>query len=252
MSLIPLGILAASKVSSGPPSFLTSAPLWLDAADASTITESSGSVSEWGNKGTLENFTQAVEALQPLTGSATINSLNAIQFNADSITGSTASNWTFLNNGDNYFYAMVLRTPSGKFLDFTTAGSSASVGVQWLLGNEETYLRIFRGVSGSFLRVDLGSGAVGTTTTIYSGLNNPDSATVSERAQLAINDGTPSTNAVDVLPSTSDPSIPLGIGFNDSRVLADLGEVIIVSGANATESNRQKVLDYLNAKWSVF
>lgn len=54
---------------------------WYDAADTSTITESSGFVSQWNDKsGNGRNASQAVGANQPVTGSSTLNGLNTILF----------------------------------------------------------------------------------------------------------------------------------------------------------------------------
>jgi hypothetical protein len=64
------------------PSDISDLGLWLDSSDASTITESLGSVSAWNDKsGNGNNFTQAVLANQPTTGSRTINGLNVLDFN---------------------------------------------------------------------------------------------------------------------------------------------------------------------------
>lgn len=53
--------------------------LWLDAADSSTITESSGAVSEWRDKsGNSRHATQGVSANQPTV--STVNSINALLF----------------------------------------------------------------------------------------------------------------------------------------------------------------------------
>jgi hypothetical protein len=61
------------------------AVLWLDAADTATITESSGSVSQWNDKsGNGRNVTQSNGANQPITGTRTLNGLNAIDFNGTS------------------------------------------------------------------------------------------------------------------------------------------------------------------------
>ena len=57
--------------------------LWLDANDASTITESGGSVSQWADKnGNGKHAAQNTGANQPATG-GDINGLNAIQFDSD-------------------------------------------------------------------------------------------------------------------------------------------------------------------------
>jgi hypothetical protein len=68
--------------------------IWLDASDVSTITESSGSVSQWDDKsGNGNDATQAVSVEQPTTGTRTINSLNTIDF--DGTTDSFTLNSSF-------------------------------------------------------------------------------------------------------------------------------------------------------------
>jgi hypothetical protein len=55
--------------------------LWLDASDASTITETAGAMSQWNDKsGNARNATQATAANQPTTGALTQNGLNVISF----------------------------------------------------------------------------------------------------------------------------------------------------------------------------
>ncbi len=62
----------------------TTTALWFDAADASTITETSGNVSQWADKsGNGRNATQATGAAQPDSG-GTHNGLNTINFNGSS------------------------------------------------------------------------------------------------------------------------------------------------------------------------
>ena len=58
--------------------------LWLDAADAGTITEAAGFVSQWDDKsGNGNHFVQPVGDSQPTTGVVNVNSINAIDFNGD-------------------------------------------------------------------------------------------------------------------------------------------------------------------------
>ncbi len=55
--------------------------LWLDASDASTITEAGGAVSQWDDlSGNANHEIQNVGSAQPTTGVATINGNNAIDF----------------------------------------------------------------------------------------------------------------------------------------------------------------------------
>jgi len=63
------------------PTDISGLQLWLDASDASTITESSGAVSQWDDKsGNANHVTQGTAALQPTTGTRTQNSLNVLDF----------------------------------------------------------------------------------------------------------------------------------------------------------------------------
>lgn len=80
--------------------------LWLDAADTSTITSSSGSVSQWNDKsGNDRHVAQGVAANQPTTGTRTVNGLNGIDFNG-STNRLTASSATTLVNSWNGFYTV--------------------------------------------------------------------------------------------------------------------------------------------------
>ena len=77
-----LGIIASSKKASPPVSGYT---LWLDAADASVFTYSSGTiVSQWTDKsGNNYNFTQATLSFQPDRQNNVQNGLPSVVFNAD-------------------------------------------------------------------------------------------------------------------------------------------------------------------------
>lgn len=69
--------------------------LWLDAADATTITEVAGAVSQWNDKsGNSNNFTQATGVSQPITGTRTQNGLNVLDFDGtnDFLTGGNILN----------------------------------------------------------------------------------------------------------------------------------------------------------------
>ncbi len=68
----------------GPPPFiptdLSGLQLWLDADDAASITSSSGAVSQWNDKSGNARHVTASSTAQPATGTRTINSKNAIDF----------------------------------------------------------------------------------------------------------------------------------------------------------------------------
>jgi len=263
MSFVLLGILNSQAAGAGEIPASLNPDLWLDASDASTITESGGSVSQWDNKGSLENFTQATSASQPTTGVNTLNGLNVIDFASDFLTGSTKSQWKFLHNGTDYFFCMVAKVTgsSNKEGFFGSALGSGDIGLEVFYdgANPDAFRAdVGRGVPGDFVLSVRNDNFISTGTfQVLSGFLDPDNATVADRVDLY----TDETQATDVNTSTgsvstSDPTDNLAVGaFSGSGTFpltGSIAEMIIVSGANATEENRQGIVNYLNAKWSVF
>ena len=84
--------------------------LWLDASDASTITETNGSVSQWADKsGNAFHFTQTTAANQPTTGSVTIGGINAINFDGSD----RLLNNAFSINGKHTVFALAYSNSTG-------------------------------------------------------------------------------------------------------------------------------------------
>ena len=107
--------------------FELSATTWYDAADLSTITESSGSVSQWNDLSGNGNHTiQATGANQPVTNNRTQNSLNLIDF-----------------QGSQYFSAIpnVLGTTRNFYI--SALGAFDSNGVFFLIGTGGTRAYIY-------------------------------------------------------------------------------------------------------------
>jgi len=267
--VIPLGILAAAGAGGAvAPSFLTSAPLWLDASDSATITQSSGSVSQWDNKGTLENFVQTTGASQPTTNATTLNGLNVIDFAADFMNGQTLANWKFLSDGTDYFMAAVVKygvvaNPLTYYsLLGNNRGASAAIGVAFLyddraiIGNDAFNFSITRGVSGSPNTSILDVGFLQANSFfVQSALLDPDASAANRIEYFSNSTQNTVNNSQTNAPSASNPShtIQLGNDGNGTGVMTgSIAELIVVSGSDATETNRQATVDYLNAKWSVF
>lgn len=77
------------------PTSLTTPTLWLDAADASTITLDGSSVTQWNDKsGNTFHATQATAANRPTLLTAEVNGLNAISFDATNDGLQTEANLT--------------------------------------------------------------------------------------------------------------------------------------------------------------
>lgn len=78
---MPTGLTLTGSNAPFVPTDIANLALWLDASDASTITQAGGLVSQWNDKsGNARNATQAIGANQPVTGTRTIGGLNAIDF----------------------------------------------------------------------------------------------------------------------------------------------------------------------------
>jgi len=76
------------------PSLITTA-LWLDAADATTIAESGGSISQWNDKsGNSRHAIQATSGNRPTVSTGGLNSKNVIAFNGSSQWFSNISSYT--------------------------------------------------------------------------------------------------------------------------------------------------------------
>lgn len=246
--------------------------LWLDASDTSTITESGGAVSQWDNKGSLGNFTQATGALQPTTGATTLNGLNVVSFDEAYLTSAdTASAYKFLHDGTKYIVAAAWKpgntaNPQGIYpLAGNNSSSSGQVGFSLNYDDNPVSSRnnvlqhgVFFGSSGNFnvLNNSANNSIAANTFSVTTLLADPDNATAANRSEMFVNTGSAvknnsATNSV----SSSDPSFALDIGASgdgDFRLEGAIAEIVIVSGANATEENRIALRDYLNDKWAVY
>jgi len=174
------------------------------------------------------------------------------------MSGSTKSQWKFLHDGTTYFFAGVLKytsTLSGVF--GTNRDSSGNIGTTFY-GSDTNQFKFItsKGSSGNIV-VELNDSGLmpKNTTLIASALVDPE-ASAADRIDAFVNE-TQSliTNSASSSVSASDPTFNLDIGARgdgSGDATGFIAELIIVSGADATEANRQEVINYLNAKWGVF
>jgi hypothetical protein len=119
---------------------------WLDATDASTISATSGSVSEIRDRlGGTTKLVQATGANQPTTGTATINGLNAINFSVNDMVLTSATN--FMPSADSAF-VFTIRTTDESYvllssgypylLAYAAASSTSAPYVE--AGNPSTFV----------------------------------------------------------------------------------------------------------------
>lgn len=255
----PLGVVSSaySPVVSFP---MTMAPaLWLDASDASTISATAGAVTQWRDKS--GNARHVAAGVSPVTGATTQNGLNVIDFTGDYLQASTAADWTFLHDGTTHLIGIVARvnstSPDLGFL-IGTGNTSGSQRGAWVWTDSRSSSGTLKHTAILPLAIDStssgGAFSLGTAHTLTV-LGDADNATAADRSAMYVDGGAAiKNNAATAAVSALAPAQALAIGGagNDSfgRLVGWIGEVIIVSGAEATGANRTALYDYLKAKWA--
>jgi len=260
------GFLAGGVSGSQPP--IASPFSWYDAADLTTISTSGSSVTQWNDKGTnAANLTQATGANQPTSGVTTLNGKNVITFDgADNLANSTLSKFKFLSDGTVYIMGIVVK-----------ASSSSNPGTYNMVF---TNIRSAEGVTGrsmqfedrvpSHARVYINNGATsvvsnttsnnswpsgGSTPIVYTELTDPSNGTAANRSYVYFNSGSAyNANGQTGTPSSSNGTYTFAVGATDQSVAGItgyIGEILIYTGAAATESNRVIVRNYLQTKWGL-
>lgn len=255
---------------------------WWDFSDVSTLfnATSGGSTPSDGSgiariedkSGNGRHLTQATAAARPTRTNGAQNGLAAGTFDGgDSIAHDTASAWAFLHDGTQYIIAAAVRTGSSSNPDAayvicaTNNAFSTSRGMYLMFDdrasvprNETIVHEVDRNVNGQpAVRNVSGSGFFAPNT--WASLTvraDPSNATASARSSMRRNGGTAAANNTFTnAPSGSNPlgALTLGAGVNGTTLplVGAIGEIIIVSGANATSANRALLDQYLRHKWAL-
>jgi hypothetical protein len=215
---------------------------WYDAADALTVTETNGSVSQWADK-SGNGLTLTATTGSPETGTITINGLAAVDFTGDIM--STASNpfGIAVNNAFVLFVHRIDSIQNGTMFSLTGSSSSGSrwqAHLPW--GDGTVYFDT--GSSGGSGRISTNPGlAAGTV--VMSGFYGSTADSLQEIYQ----------NGTKLVGDTSGHSVsPVGNimigGIGGSCQDTSIGEVLVVNGAVALE-DRQKLEGYLAHKWGL-
>jgi hypothetical protein len=242
--------------------------LWLDAADTSTITASGSSVSQWNDKsGNARHFIQSTAASQPTTGTATLNGRNVLVFASDFMRAdTTAATWTFLHNGTDHLIAVVFKagTSSNPNAVYGILGtnntSNLGVALTWddrssVPRNNNITMQV-RNATANVVVNSSDDALAGNTFGVVTMLTDPDNATAADRSKIYVGSGSViANNTASASPSTNTQSSVAAIGATNQTptlpMTGQIAEVVIVSGANATEANRLLLRDYLAAKWGI-
>jgi hypothetical protein len=232
---------------------LLGADLWLDASDVTTITESGGSVSAWGDKsGNTRNFSQGTSGNRPTTGTRTLNGLNVIDFDGsdDFMTGGDVLD--LLTNGVTMFVVTKLDVASGVKGIAGKSRAAANAGRYSFL-YDSTFTALFEDTAG---RSATNTPSVQTNPYVWAMrvIRNSqlrlwrDGSVVATTTGLS---GTTSYNTTDIwmvgaYQSTTGGTPPLSGSFMDGYIAEVVVFVRDLSDAEVDEMNT-----YLRSKWGL-
>jgi hypothetical protein len=254
------------------PSMISTA-LWLDAADASTVTESSGLISQVNDKsGNGRNFT-ASGAERPTYSANTLNSKAVFTFTGTQFltSANAASTWNFLHNSTGssifaVFKAGNVSAPNAAYLLLgTSGGTTSNIGLNMFYDDRSVFNRqntagvlISRGVPGSIVANNVfpNNTVLANTSTILSHRGDPGNGTASLRSIGNVNGGANIGNntSTDAL-TTSNATFTLQIGASGNGAsglpfVGYISEVVVAAGVASTDT-RQRIEGYLAHKWAL-
>lgn len=215
------------------------AVLWLDAADASTITESSGSVSQWDDKsGNGNNVTQSTGSEQPTTGVSTSNGLNVLSFDGGDTLNLPSGLFDLGEDNSTIFAVVQCADNTSQMMFFNLVETFTSRYTLW-------------GEFSSQINFDhnAGSAAKGSVdrinTNVYTASRTGTAIVVGSNGV----DGTVSNTATD---ATNITSGTIGSYRGISAHLTGFIAEIIVYDRSLTAVEKDNVNNYLSSKWRGF
>jgi hypothetical protein len=249
----------------------TNTYLWLDASDSTTLTQTSGFLSQWDDKsGNARHFTQTVSASQPAVTVSGLNNYDVISFDGTNDrlnSNAPASAWQFLHSSIRSSIYIVLQhthTDTAGIVFNTNAGTSSRTGITYFIEDRTIVpasdsLAIYCTRAGGFTvfygRIPDNSLPSGSPC-IYSAITNP-TATLANRVANRVNGS--GVAFVDTSSNSSatanNPTDTLYIGASSTSTtglpfFGFIAETIICSGAN-TLSDSEKFEGYLAHKWGL-
>ena len=209
--------------------------LWLDAFDASTITHSNGSVSQWADKsGNNFHFTQTNSVNQPTTGLVTIGGMNVINFDgSDRMANSDIS-----MNATHSIFAVALSNANGygRILE-------NDANLFFGIGNGNNNFATFYGSGSGWNEVNTNTPGQSLATPSIIGVTN-DGSTAKPYVNATAQDTKNGT-------MQSFTSLRLGAWSTGSQAWnGPVAEVLIFS-TKLSDQERQSVEGYLAHKWGL-
>jgi hypothetical protein len=232
------------------PSMISTA-LWLDAADASTITLTSSAVSEWRDKsGNARHFTQSDSGSRPTVATASQNGRDALLYDGsnDHLNGP--------NSPEPYLIAAVAKTSTTSvYKSMYGALSSTSGGTDAVYLQGGSPARTATYVRSTTADNDTGSDFVATAGVMTSGAFFVMVGYHSNTSIVCRLNGTPgSTDTTTNNLKNLSTSIVGASYYNDAKAdywPGEIGELIILNTLGVGLTEAQKVEGYLAHKWGL-
>ena len=220
------------------PAQLPGLSLWLDAADASTITLNSSTVSQWSDKsGNARHATQATAASQPAYTAAGLNGKAVLTFDGSNDLFELSSG-ILLNDNFTYVYSVYGRPTSAQHsIDVGPTTGNVGYGNWWFMDNN---------LYSSLRSTEQTHGSSVATGTFINGLVRNNSGTQAYRNGAAF--GTPQGAAAtgqSTLNGIGRGSV-LGTNFHNGPMAE-----VIVGRVDLSTLDRQKLEGYLAWKWGL-
>ena len=244
-------VITGEQKNNWTPAEITTA-LWLDAADASTITESGGAVSQWDDKsGNGRNATQSTPSNQPIFSATGLNNKQSINFDGDG--DNLILPTGFLNGSPSISVAFVMLGPLQDNDAIFGPSTSNSTGLEMVYANVASYPTL--------LRVN---GTNKITTGLWSTNSQPSISTI--QANSSLTSGWLNGSAVNAVDSTGISALnfngvySLGTYANNVNSTNNSGLTVsanmnmsefVISESVWSTADRQKIEGYLAHKWGL-
>lgn len=228
---------------------------WYDSSDASSITkDGSNLVSQWNDVSGNGKHVTATTTARPT------DTANGIDFDgtANFMASATASDWTFLHSGTGSTVFVVMETGSanpGVSMSMLGTSNTATAGVIYYAEDSAVNdgTRMFN-YNGSALVLNYSNSDVAPqqTTNILSYLYGTEAGASNDLNMYALNSNYRNSDNLNT-PSTNAPTHPLAIGANGSGnggFFNGLIKEVLIYKRKLTTTEREKVANYLNDKWS--
>lgn len=249
------------------PAQITTA-LWLDAADASTVTTVSGAVSQWNDKsGNARHATQSTSGSRPALTASGLGGLSVVTFDGtdDWLTAGAAADWAFLNGTGGAEVVFLVKpgtssNPDTAYGLYNTNNGTINNTGSYIIYDDRTSLP--RNNSCVFITATSNNPVISAPSNLLTP-NQPSmlnvvldlgNVTAGSRVSNYVNGTFFAGNNTSVDPVvTGTPFNALHIGRFSSSIFYLSGYIaeLIISPAILSASNRERAQGYLAHKWGL-